>query len=202
MAAALERSTNLTAVSIGSIPPWLALLVVLAGLFALPTFVKWMQEGTWRNGLFIDPYRSPWLDLLLALAVTAAVFAARDTHASGVWYTTVWWHLACLLGVVAFVVWRWRVGPGHIRHVLMTAGEPRHPRNVVYVLIAGWMLALIPTLLFSGPVWARPINLGVLIALFALSAFGERLIRWADHMDDHVDAFESRLQSRRAGLTH
>ena len=202
MAAALERTSSFTSVSIGSIPPWVALLVVLLGLFGLPTLVKWVQEGTWRNGPYVDPYRSAWLDLLLALSVTGAVFAARDTDASGVWYTTVWWHLACLLAIVAVVCVRWRIHPGQIRHVLTTVGEPRHPRNLFYVLIAGWMVALIPALLFSGPAWARPINLGVLIALFALSVFGRRLIRWADHMDEHVDSLEGRIQDRRAGLSH
>ena len=132
----------------------------------------------------------------------SGLFAARDTHASGVWYTTVWWHLACLLAVVAFVSWRWRVKPDHVRHVLTTVGEPRHARNAAYVVIAGWMVGLIPTLVLTGPVWARPINLGVLSALFALSVLGQRLIRWVDHMDEHVDALQARLQNRRAGLTH
>lgn len=200
--AALERTTSLTSISIGSIPTLLALLVVLAALFGLPTLVKWFQDGTWRDGLYVDPDRSPWLDSLLALAVTAAVFAARDTHVSGVWYATVWWHLACLLAVIAFVVWRWGIRPGHVRLLMTTGGNPRYVRNVVYGVIAAWMLALIPTILFTGPVWARPINLIVVIALFALSIFGQRVIRWANHMDEHIDSMEGRFESARARLSH
>jgi hypothetical protein len=200
MTAALERTSNLTAVSIGSIPPWLALLVVLAALFGLPTLVAWFRDGSWRGGLYVAPDRSPWLDLLLAFAVTATVFAARDTHVSDVWYATVWWHLGCMAAVVAFVVWRWKVGPGHARRVMTTGAEPRQVRNGVYTLIAAWMVALIPTLLLNGPEWARPINLLVLAGLFALSAFGQRLIRWASYMDDHVDAMEDRFGSARARL--
>lgn len=202
MAAALERTTTLTSVSIGSIPTLLALLVLLAAVFGLPTLVKWFQDGTWRDGLYVDPDRSPWLDLLLVLAVTATVFAARDTHVSGVWYTAVWWHLACLLAVVALVVWRWKVGPGHARQLITTGGEPRHFRNLAYVVIAAWMLALIPTILFTGAVWARPINLFVLGGLFALSVFAQRLIRWANHMDDHMDSLEDRFESTRTRLGH
>jgi len=115
--------------------PWLALLVALTAVFGLPTLVKWFQDGTWRDGLYVDRDRSPWLDLLLAAAVTATVFAARDTHVSGVWYATVWWHLACLVAVVAFVFWRCDVDPSHVRQLLTTGGEPRHIRNVGYALI-------------------------------------------------------------------
>lgn len=202
MAATPDRTTDLTAVSIGSIPPWLALIVALMLVFGLPSLVKWWQDGTVREGFFVDPRRSPWLDLLLCVAVTAAVFVARDTHVSGVWYATVWWHVACLAAVVAFAVWRWGVRPGHVRHGVATGGEPRAVRNVGYTLITGWMVALIPTILFSGPVWARPINLVVLAALFALAVFGQRLIRWASHMDDHIDAAEARFERSRARLSH
>jgi hypothetical protein len=198
MAATLQRSSDLTAVSIGSIPPWIALLVALAGVFGIPTLVKWMQEGTWRGGLYVDPHRSPWLDLLLAFSVTAAVFVARDTHASGVWYTTIWWHLACLVAVLAVAVAWWKVRARHVRHVLITGGEPRHARNAAYVILAGWTVALVPVIVLTGPVWARPINIVVLLALFGLSVFGQRLIRWANHMDDHIDALEVRLHTRRA----
>ncbi|MDQ6751798.1 MAG: hypothetical protein M3Z33_13740 [Actinomycetota bacterium] len=182
--------------------PWLALLVALTAVFGLPTLVKWFQDGTWRDGLYVDRDRSPWLDLLLAAAVTATVFAARDTHVSGVWYATVWWHLACLVAVIAFVFWRCDVEPSHVRQLLTTGGEPRHIRNVGYTLIAAWMVGLIPTILFSGPVWSRPINLLVLGGLFALSIFGQRLIRWAGYMDDHIDSMEVRLDSARAHLSH
>ncbi len=202
MAAALERTTSLTSVSIGSMAPWLALLVALTAVFGLPTLVKWFQDGTWRDGLYVDRDRSPWVDLLLAVAVTATVFAARDTHVSDVWYATIWWHLACLLAVVAFVCWRCNVDPSHVRQLLTTGGEPRHVRNVGYTLIAAWMVGLVPTILLSGPVWSRPINLLVLSGLFALSVFGQRLIRWANHMDDHIDSMEVRLESARAHLGH
>ncbi len=200
--AALDRTTSLTSVSIGSVPPWLALLVALTAVFGLPTLIKWRQGGTGRGGLYIASDRSPWLDLLLAIAVTATVFAARDTHVSGVWYATIWWHLACLLAVVAFAVWRWDVGPAHVRQFVTTGGEPRHIRNAGYTVIAAWMIALVPTLLFTGPVWARPVNLLVVTGLFALSVFAQRLIRWANYMDDHIDSLEGRFESTRARLSH
>jgi hypothetical protein len=80
----------------------------------------------------------------------------------------------------------------------MTGGDPRHARNAAYVILAGWTVALVPVILFTGPVWARPINIVVLLALFGLSVFGQRLIRWANRMDDHIDALEVRLHTRRA----
>ncbi|MCA1702743.1 MAG: hypothetical protein LC808_05520, partial [Actinobacteria bacterium] len=56
--------------------------------------------------------------------------------------------------------------------------------TVIYALIAWWVVALLPAILFADHVWATPIQLACLAGLFLMPWAYARIIEWANEVSD------------------
>ncbi len=175
--------------------------MLVAAVFLLPTLAKANRQNSWGGSFYCDPLRSPWLDLMLLAAVAGVVLVARNAKPSDVWYTTTWWHVLCLvLAVVAMFGWQRATGA----QMLDSRGpgfDPKLLRSFAFALILGWVLALVPAILFAGPLWSRPINIAVLAGLFWTALYAQRVMQWAEGWtdDDRRMAASDRVQPAPAG---
>lgn len=154
------------------------MLVVL--VFVLPTLAQANRQDSWRGSFYYDRLRSPWLDVMLVAAVAGVVLVARNAKPSDVWYTATWWHVLWLVVAVGGVFgWQLAVGE-QMRDSSGPGLDPRLVRTFVFALMLGWVLALVPAILFAGPLWSRPINIAVLVGLFWTALYAQRVMEWAE----------------------
>ncbi len=176
-----ENLDGLPGLSIWNLSP-LWVVPVMVVLFAIPAAMRWRAEGRFSD----DHVQSLLEDLMLVGAVFLLVVVAWDTSPSdGAWYTSLWWYLPCL--VAAFVVMFWRrdvrLRGGRVT-VDGTRDDSELVKTVIYALIAWWVVALLPAILFADHVWATPIQLACLAGLFLMPWAYARIIEWANAYTD------------------
>lgn len=173
---------------------------VVIGLLALVALVGYPLLSSWAGGRLSYPtpdgLRALLSDVLLAFAFGALVFVAQDTGpAERSWYTSITWHVICLvigLGVVLAV-----------KHVAARRGKPL-PRNpysgekyaiAVYAVIASCILAAVPTI-FNG-IFTQDflvvIYVATLVGFFLFPWGFPRLLQWANQAPELEERVEGRV---------
>ena len=167
--------------SIWHLSPFWVVPVMLV-LFAIPAVMRRRAEGRFSD----DHVYSFVEDLMLVGAVFLLVVVAWDTTPSDdAWYTSLWWYLGCLVAAFVAVFWQRKVRlSGRRVTVNRVRDDPELVKTVIYALIAWWVVALLPAIIFADHVWATPIQLACLAGLFLMPWAYARIIEWANEFSD------------------
>ena len=176
-----ENLDGLPGISIWNLSP-LWVIPVMIVLFAIPAAMRRRAEGRFSD----DHIRSFVEDFMLVCAVFLLVLVALDTTPSeGVWYTSSWWYLGCLVAAFVVVFWRRKVGVHRGRVTVDgTRDDSELVKTVIYALIAWWVVALLPAILVADHVWATPIQLACLAGLFLMPWAYSKILEWANEVSD------------------
>lgn len=161
-------------------PLWV--IPVMIVLFAIPAGMRVRAQGRLTD----DHIRSLIEDFMLVCAVFLLVLVAWGTTPSdGAWYTSLWWYLVCLVAAFVAVFW-WRTVRLRRGRVTVdgTRDDPELVKTVIYALIAWWVVALLPAILFADHVWATPIQLACLAGMFLMPWAYSKILEWANAVSD------------------
>jgi len=173
---------------------------VVIGLLALAALIGYPLLSSWAGKRLSYPtrdgLRALLSDLLLAFAFGTLVFVAQDTGPpEGSWYTSITWHVICLvIGLAAVLA---------VKRVAARRGKalPRNPYSgekytiAVYAVIASCILAAVPTILTAmfTEDFLVVIYVAVLVGFFLFPWGFPRLLRWANQAPEFEEKVEGRL---------
>jgi hypothetical protein len=159
-----------------------ALYMLLFALSYGPIRLIWWRDYRLTSEKWIPTLREGFLPFALL-----ALIVIRAPGSSDAWYSTWWWHLACLVAAFIGAAWLQKV---RLRGGEVTIGGRRDGaelvQTAVYAFFAYWVLALMPFIIVeSGPIWAGPVYALLLGALIALAWDHKPILRLADWLENY-----------------